>query len=719
MSKKIALLTLFTSFAALAVFATDYPPGREIPLPLPKDTSAAVRHFAPSIACDADQCLVVWTAFNDGNRLGWEVRGARIDKSGHLLDATSFTIGTPSYQNTSSPQVIALESDYVVFYSAMLYARVSRTGIVTARDLQISISTPLGTVCKFVTSGGSILMYSQENHGPIISYITLLDPKLNVVSEVKIDGQPSDIASAPNGFVVASVSVDGLKVTRLSADGSVVSTSAVPVFSTGGNVAAAGDTVLVAWRRQPTTDAPATIEFATISRDGTQHRGVLDKSISASLSVDIASIGSEYLVAFSRPSAGYYTNQVYVRRVSSGGELLDSGAVPVTGNFLFQIGVKCAAVDGGYLTVWSDLRYGSGHDHVVAATISAKGDIGPDFLVSHLAVSQQHAVLATTGTVVATAWREAAGSAPGLILFMRAHPDGTLLDPAPISLSSTGGNPAIASHGDSFIVAWREFNFARVAIIDANGRVTTGGGISVPGTGDVSIATGPADIIVTCENANTILIGHVRYDGTVIDYTPRPIASGTDPHIGFDGQHYWLVDRATGNIEARRLATDGTLFDTVPFTLAGAADGTHDQLAVACGQRNCAVLWRTIGDDQNTIEGAVLTTGGAVSGIVAARDAEAAQPALTWNGDAYFVMWSTQDGGASTFGIHAEQLSASGNLIGNDQRITETDVRESAPAVSTAGSVRVLAFSRAADADVDRVYLRFDHDAPRNRSVRH
>ena len=719
MLKKVLLIALIALLYAGAAAATDYPPGREIPLPLPPNTSPAVRHFLPDIACGTEQCLAAWTAINDGNRLGYEIRGARISRSGGLLDATSFTITSSSNGNTTPPQVIALKSDYVVFYGGILCARVSRDGVVTARDVKTPISSDIASVYEAVAVGGSILVYSVENHGPLVPYVTLLNDSLTTAHEVKIDGQPTDVAVAGNGFVVASISVDGLKVTRLSPDGTIASTSAIPVWNASGVIAAAADSVLVAWRRPQTSAGPATTEFAFIANDGTQHLGVLDKSITLSSSLDVASTGNEYLVVWSRPSSGFYTDKVYARRISSAGQFLESNPVQVSNNAPFQIMAKCDAVNGGYLTVWTDQRYGAWHDHVFAATVSASGDVGTDFLVSRLLVSQSHSALATSGTVVATAWHEAAGDAPGAVLFTRAHLDGSLIDATPMRFTEAGGNPALTSRGDKFVVAWREFNVARVAIIDASGRVTPGGSITAPGIGNISIAAGPDDITVTFDFNNAIYLARVRYDGTVLDANPHAASRGADPKIGFEGQTYWLVYRDGNAVEARRVATGGTFLDAVPFTVAGAADGTHDQLAIACGSGSCAAVWRAIRGDEPSIDGAMLTTSGAVPGIVAARATGAAEPALTWNGTAYLVTWMAKDVGRVNFNIAAAQLSASGNLLGSPTSITTTDSDDSSPAVTTAGSLRVFAFSRSSSEAADRVYLRFDDDAPRRRSVRH
>jgi len=86
-------------------------------------------------------------------------------------------------------------------------------------------------------------------------------------------------------------------------------------------------------------------------------------------------------------------------------------------------------------------------------------------------------------------------------------------------------------------------------------------------------------------------------------------------------------------------------------------------------------------------------------------DSGRAEPAITWNGDAYLLTWSAQEMGEANFDIQAVQLSVSGNPLGNTTSITETDSDESSPAVSTAGSTRVFAYSGASAEAGGRLYL--------------
>src|SRR5688500_11083930 len=84
MRTKLILLAPALWLLTVVSFADHYGSGREIPVPFPANTSPAVRHSASDAACGADQCLIAWTARNDANRFGYEIRGARVSRSGVL-----------------------------------------------------------------------------------------------------------------------------------------------------------------------------------------------------------------------------------------------------------------------------------------------------------------------------------------------------------------------------------------------------------------------------------------------------------------------------------------------------------------------------------------------------------------------------------------------------------------------------------------------------------
>ena len=718
MRSKTLLLAAVLSLFAVFAFADHYGSGRAIPVPFPADTSPAVRHMSSDAACRQDECLVAWTAWNDANRTGYEIRGARISKSGVLLDGTSFTIASVTSHNVTPAQVVALESGYVVFYSGILYARVSPSGVVTVRDGRTSFSSEMGSVNEAVAVGGAILLYSVENRGPLVPYVTVLDEKLNLIREVKVDGQPTDIAAAGTGFVVVSTAVDGLKVTRLSTDGAVVGATAIPEWNAAGAIAATDDSVLVAWRRPVTSDGPATVEFATITPAGVQRSVVLDQSISNASSLDIAATGSGYAVVWSRATSGYYTDRAFAARISSTGEVQDSKPIGITTKSEFQISVKAAASDAGYIAIWTDWRFGPGHDHVFAAVVPMSGPVGEDLLVSRLFVSQSHVVLATSGSTVGLAWRQAASEGAGAVMFTRAHLNGTLFPTEPIRLSEVGGPPALTTSGDHFVVAWREWGLVRFAVIKEDGPISAAGSISAAGFGGVSVAAGEGHFALVFDDNGEILTARVRHDGTVIDLSPRRVAFGSDPRIGFDGREYWIVYRAGGAVEARRLSPEGTVIDTVPFRVAVDADAAQDQLAIACGGGTCAALWRSVRTGESTIEGALLAGGAAVPVVMTGRASDAAEPALAWNGDGYVITWSEGETPEANRDIHAARMAASGNVVGNAMLIAHSDSNERFPAVSGAHSERIFAFSRATSEAGDRLFLQFESDAPRRRAVK-
>ena len=717
MRTKILLLAPAAWLCAVFAFADHYSSGREIRVPLPADTSPAVRHGLADVACAGDQCLVAWTAWNEANRMGYEIRGARMSSSGTLIDRTSFTIASVSSLNTTPAEVIALESEYVVFYSGMRYARVTRDGVVTARDEKTSFSSEMGSVREAVTAGGSILMYSVENRGPLVPYLTILDGDLKVVRELTIEGAPTDIAAAGAGFVVASTSVDGLRVTRLTSAGTATSVTVIPEWNAAGVIAGTAETALVAWRRPTTNESPATVEVAMITADGPQPPVVLERSISNTGSLDVAAHEAGYLVTWSRETSGFYSDRAFARRISATGEVVDPAPVGISVSPHLQHQVKCVATGAGYVMIWNDWRFGGGHDHVFAAPVPLSGPVGADFLVSRLFVSQSHSVLATAGQTIGVAWLEAAGDAAGSVLFTRVRLNGTMFGTDPIRFSNVGGKPSLATDGTLFIVAWREWGFARFAIVGQDGRVIAPGGVTTGGFGGVSVAAGQNHFLLTFDSNGAIFTVRVRYDGVVLDADPRPHTVGSDPKVAFDGDGYWMAYRAGAGVDARRISRDGMVVDPVPFILARGADGVHDQLTIACGDDHCGALWRATRGRESSIEGAVLTGGGPVSIRIPARSFDVAEPALVWNDGAYMMTWSERGAAAPNLDIHAVALAASGNLFGSPISIADSESDERFPAVSSAGGDRVFAFSRASDGSGARLFLRFENDPRRRRAI--
>lgn len=714
-----AIVLLLISSSALA----DGWPGREIPLPFPSDASPTGHQFAPDSACAGDECLVAWMAMNDDPPVNtWNIRAARVTKSGKVLDSTSFIIANGG-MNTSRPQVIARDSGYVVFYGGALYAKVSRDGRVLDRDLRLSFSNDRVSIVQAVHGPAGVLVFWVANQGPLIPALTLVDENLKDIRDVKVDGYPQDIVATATGFAVASLAVGGTNVTRLASDGSAISTTVVADQLSSSVLAASGDSLLVGSRRNPTSTAPGAILIAAITSDGIQHPLVLDTFVGGvATSLSVTSNGSGYLVAWSRPSAGYYSDNVYAQRIGTAGEVIDPKPIVVSPNAFYQINANAAAVGGSYLLCWADTRFGLGHDHVFGAIVPQSGTIGGDFLVSRSTPSQLNAVLAVADDVIGVAWNQSGLSpAQGAVMFTRLLPDGRLLDTAPARLNRYAGDaPAIVSYAGLFIVAWREGGSVQFRIMRSDGSVIAGSGIGAQGSGDVSAAAGPDGVALVWTQNDLIMYSRIGYDGTRLDVMGHVIGQGSRARVGFDGANYWLVnrDRKSSAIEARRLSRDGVPIDTIPFTVPGSG-GDLDQLALGCGDRTCVALWRSVHIDGPAIDGALLTSGGVVPAIVTARAEAIAQPALTWNGESYLLTWTAREAGETVSNIHATHLSPSGNLLGPETNVTASENDERSPAVTMAGKQPVFAFSRGAKDAGDHLFLRLEGEGTRRRSARH
>jgi len=719
---KTTTLALSILLSASVVLANHSPAGgREVPLPLPPQASKMGIQHSPDSACLGKECLVAWMASVSGGGTT-EIRAARVTSEGRVLD-TGFTVATPNQLNSSRPQVVAVKSGYVVFYGGGLYATVSSAGRVIDRDRTLSFSNRLVSVTEAVTAGGALLIFWEANRGPLIPYLTLTDLDLKEIKDVKVDGQPSDIAATPTGFVVGSYSVDGFKLTRLGADGSLLGESVIPLQlqQSYPSIAATDGSILVAWRRASTQTAPAAIEATVVIGGVARSTLLLERFVATGIasSLDVQSNSDGFLVSWSRPSGDYYTHNLYSQRFGVDGAPIDAQPVAVSPKPALQLHAKAVAIKGGYLLTWTDSRYGMGHDHVFGKLVRRTGRGDPDFLVSRSGASQANAVLAVANGIAGLAWNEFSATGSGAVMFARLLPDGSIIG-APMRLTESGGVPAIAGNDGRFIVAWRDTDSVRVITVSPDGVIAGAARIGATASGEVSVAASPAGVIVAWVESKTIMTARVGPDATILE-SPKTIGYGTEARVAFDGTQYWVVSRTSNTIEARRIGSDGAAIDSIPFTLAS-PDGQHDQVALACGDRTCVALWRSAAGEDSNIEGAMLTSGGVIPGIVAAHSAVATQPALAWNGTHYVLAWAARRRGETAFDIHYGELSSSGNLLGtaNGQaahRITESDLDERAPSIASLGHSRLFAFSRAAE-EGDRIYLRFDGPQTRRRAAR-
>ena len=191
---------------------------------------------------------------------------------------------------------------------------------------------------------------------------------------------------------------------------------------------------------------------------------------------------SSYLVAFSRDG------QIILNRISPAGVLLDgpSGiAIPSqsTSNF-----APVVAFDGtNFLVVWQ--QFTSGYD-IQGALVSPSGQILSQFPVFAATGEQVEPAVAFDGTNYMVIWRDTrSGSGPASdtdIVGTRVSPDGTVLDPAGIPITTASGvqgSPQLCFLNGQYLAVWEDYRSGSAAIYGArvgkDGSVIDAGGLAI------------------------------------------------------------------------------------------------------------------------------------------------------------------------------------------------------------------------------------------------
>jgi hypothetical protein len=270
-------------------------------------------------------------------------------------------------------------------------------------------------------------------------------------------------------------------------------------------------------------------------------------------------------------------------RISTAGSLLDPGGILLSGATSHQATTALAFDGTNYLVSWEDHRSGTSWD-VYGARVSPGGRVLDQngIPISTGAGDEWRPALAFDGTNYLVAWDVSSGLNVD-VYGARVSPDGTVLDPAGIPISTAADDqlrPAISFDGTNYLVVWEVYAGGSFDIYGS--RVSPGGAVLDPAGIPLSTAVG-------------------RQRG---------------PTVAFDGTNYlvaWLDNRA-GNwdIYASRVSPGGSVLDSDGIPISTAADTQADP-SVAFDGTNYLVAW----DDHRSgtsyhIYGARVTPAGSV-----------------------------------------------------------------------------------------------------------
>jgi hypothetical protein len=615
-------------------------------------TRTAYNWQGPQVAYGATSYLVVWQDYRGGSSIS--TYAARVSTSGDVLDPNGIVVSTAG--NSQAYASVAFDgTDYLVVWA----------------DLR----------------GGEFDIYGAR----VSQSGTVLDPDGIAISTATDDQLKPSVAFNGKDFAVAWLdsrlgkSWPKVYCARVSPDGDVLDPNGIALPSTaydicGTNVTSDGVNAFVTW-----TDVQSDshrVYGARVSQSGV----VLDTSgiaisgaTSGTLSPAAAFDGSDYLVVWSGYHNGGSDSDVFGARVSQTGVVLDTGRIAISSSGVCWPYPAVAFGGGSFLAAWTDPRF-YGAD-IFGARVDTTGEVlDPDGVLMSMSVNNQHVpALASDGTSFLAVWQDRRDSSGTFdICGARVSETGSVLDPTSFVISADGkwSDPSVCYGGGSFLVVWEGERDSSYGIYGA--RVSPDGTVLDPDGIAVSSAEAePECPAVSFDGTNFLVVwDDYRYDhldpdicgarvgpeGVVLDTGGLIISTGEGyqivPAVGFDGTNFlvaWSEERNPCRLRCARVSPSGVVLDSAGIDVADSAVFP----SIAPGTMNTLVAWqsyRNFPRDTDDVYCARVSPSGVVLDTVEIALATAPGwqgcPVAAFDGTDFLVAWG---GGGGISGARVSQ----------------------------------------------------------------
>ena len=448
-------------------------------------------------------------------------------------------------------------------------------------------------------------------------------------------------------------------------------------------------------------------------------------SVSASSQHNAASAfdGSAHLVAWIDARDGTY--DLYAARVSATGSVIDDYGIRLGDSVHGNVAVGPGA--GGWLVVWAPAAPTSAGG-LESVWIAADGTVlgTPTTLLSPISDGPRDVRIAFDGTGYLVTYQSSYrvyglrllsdGSASGspfpisgttsaqrhelawgggryLVVWdagdniagARVAADGSLLDATPIAITSDSWqqlDPAVASDGSGFLVAWQDARDVVSAGLDIWGTSIDGSGaVGTPfvvggATADQQMPSAAFDgtsYHVTWEDGRDplrsaiyggrVTTGGALLDGTGVRIDDTPVED-TMPRLSNASGAVLALWDGESNLLARVVTAAGA--PAAPSEYVATAGNGHDWPAIAEGTSGYLVAWTDYRNwpDWGDIYAARLDLDGNPVGAaipLAVGPGSQEGPSVAFDGTAYLVAWSHYDG--PDYDIHGARIDAAGTVL--------------------------------------------------------
>jgi NADH:ubiquinone oxidoreductase subunit len=491
-------------------------------------STAADDQWCPAIAFDGANFLVTWMDYRSGSS---DIYAARVTPQGTVLDPNGIPVSTAA-DDQWYPALVFDGASFLVTWADL------RSG--SSRDIYAARVTPQGTVLD--PNGIPVSTATNQQWSPAIAFdgadflVTWMDYRR---------GSYWDIYAA-----------------RVTPQGTVLDPNGIPV-STAANwqeypaIAFDGANFLVTWM-DCRSGGSWDIYAARVTPQGT----VLDPNgIPVSTAANwqeypaLAFDGANFLVTWQDDRSGGSWD-IYAARVTPQGTVLDPNGIPVSADANRQEYPALAFDGANFLVTWTDSRGSS--DGIYAARVTPQGTVlDPNGIPVSIATDdQEYPALAFDGANFLVTWEDWRSGSYSDIYAARVTPQGTVLDPNGIPVSTAAYDqwyPALAFDGANFLVTWEDWRSGSsfdiyAARVTPQGTVLDPNGIPVSTAGDFqespAVAFDGTNFLVTWEDYRS----GTSYDIYAARVTPAGVVFDTGPAVRQEGdQLYPALARGTGN----------------------------------------------------------------------------------------------------------------------------------------------------------------------------
>jgi MYXO-CTERM domain-containing protein len=311
------------------------------------------------------------------------------------------------------------------------------------------------------------------------------------------------------------------------------------------------------------------------------------------------------------------------------------------------------------------------------------------------------------------AWRDGRQGLGYRVWARRLRTDGTPRDPAAFLVSVDAfpaSDPAVATNGTSFLVAWSDDSLMHLTRIDADDSLHS----DSQQVADFSFGSVRPSAMASNGDGYLLVLGYAAgtagatvrglrtdHDGHILDAMPFPISA--DPaargiaDVIWAGTQYLVVwnqgQGDAGDAYGARVLADGTLLDASGFFIATLASGFSGQPRLAFGGgKVLLVAGRSSGSSGGAVGAVLLDTDGqngrSIALPIPPSQLTGTTAGVAWNGSAFVATWVD---GVSTRPV-AARIAPDGTVLDSAQIVFPTAGQAQTLATAVAGSTAFIVY---------------------------